>query len=80
MTLKFIALPRVYQDQPVYGAAKGAFTFVVTEDPDGFSASVKIKGATPFDGTRHDLGGYAAHKTFVAAQKACEDFYRNRNA
>lgn len=79
--MKFVPLQRVFPDQPLYGAIKGAFTFVISQDgDDGFTASAKVKGATPFDGTRHDLGGYAAHKSFTEAQQACELFYRNRNA
>ena len=70
----------MFPDKKLYGAAKGAFTFIISEDGDeGFTASAKVQGATPFDGTRHDLGGYCAHKTLVDAQAACEQFYRNRN-
>lgn len=58
----------------------GAFTFIITCDNEGYTASAKLKGALPFDGTRHDLGGYGAHATLAAAEKACRDFYRNRNA
>lgn len=75
--MKFVELPRVYSDQPLFGAAKGAFTFIISEDEDCFTASAKVRGSTQFDGSRHDLG---AHKTFTAATQACEDFYRNRNA
>lgn len=79
--MKFHAMPRVFPDQPIYGVAKGAFTFVITEDEPGkYTASVKVKGSTPFDGTRHDLGGFCAHQSFVAAQQACEQFYKRRNA
>lgn len=79
--MKFQTLPRVFGDQPLYGAAKGPFTFIISEDePEGFTASVKVKGATPFDGSRHDLGGYCAHNSLNAAKQACEKFYRERNA
>ena len=79
--MKFKQLPQVYEDQKLYGAVAGAFTFIISEDGlDGFTASAKVKGATPFDGTRHDLGGYAAHRTFDEAKAACEQFYRNRDA
>lgn len=78
--MRFIELPRVYPDQPLWGAHKGAFTFVITEDaPHGFSASVKVKGATAFDGTRTDLGGFCGHETLTAAKWACEQFYRQRH-
>jgi len=79
--MKFRPLPRVFPDQPIYGAAKGAFTFIITKDEDdGYTASAKVKGSTRFDGTRHDLGGYAAYKSFTEAETACNKFYRERNA
>ncbi len=78
--MRFVELPPVLPNQDIFGAAKGAFTFIITHDrPDGFTASVKVKGATPYDGTRHDLGGYAAYKTFTDAETACNTFYRHRN-
>lgn len=79
--MKFVPMRRVNPDQPIYGALEGAFTFVITDErADGFTASAKVLGASPFDGTRYDLGGYGAHKTFEAAKAACEQFYRARNA
>lgn len=78
--MKFQALPRVYPDQPLYGAKAGVFTFVISQDEEnGYTASAKVVGATPFDGTRHDLGGYCAHKSFTEAEETCKQFYRNRN-
>ena len=78
--MKFLMLPRVYPKQPIWGVAKGPFTFVITQDePAGFTASAKVVGALKFDGTRHDLGGYAAHKTFDEAKTACKQFYKERN-
>lgn len=53
--MKFVPMSRIYLDQPIYGAAKGAFMFIITEDG-------------------------AAHRSFSEAQKACQTFYRNRNA
>jgi hypothetical protein len=77
--MKFRPLPKVFPDQDIWGAAKGAFTFVITRDSEGYTASAKIVGATPFDDTKHDLiGGYGAHATWAAAENACKDFYRNR--
>ncbi len=77
MTIKFTEMKRIYDDQPVFGAAKGNFTFVITEDEPGkYTASAKVAGAIPFDGTRHDLGGYCAHGSFLSAVDACKEFYR----
>ena len=79
--MKFQRMTKLFPGQERWGCVNGAFTFVITRDePDGFTASAKVMGTSPFDGTRHDLGGYCAHKSFSDAEKACRDFYRNRNA
>jgi hypothetical protein len=79
--MKFVQLPRLFPDQPLWGAVSGPFTFVISQDEDGFSASVKIIGAIPNDGSRHDLGGgYCAHKNLADAQEACRAFLKNRDA
>ena len=76
----FREMPKIYDDQPIYGASAEAFTFIITQDgPNEFTASAKVKGATPFDNTRHDLGGFAAHKTFDEAKAACEKFLKERH-
>ena len=73
-------MSEMFPGQERWGAVKGAFTFIITFDGEGYTASAKVIGATPFDGTRHDLGGFCAHNSYCAAEKACNDFYRNRNA
>lgn len=81
MALKFVTLPRVFPNQPIWGAARIPFTFVITQDaPDGFTASMKVLGDKPFDGNRKDLGGFCAHKSYDEAVAACEKIYRNRDA
>ena len=78
--MQFAELPRVFPDQPLWGAASGNLTFVISQDePEGFTASVKVLGALPFDGTRYDLGGLCAHKTLEEAKEACKKFLRERN-
>jgi hypothetical protein len=75
--MQFAELPRVFPDQPLWGAVSRNFTFIISQDePGGFTASVK---AHPFDRTRHDLGGFCAHKSFEAAKEACKKFLRERN-
>lgn len=77
--MKFSSLPRVFPEQPLWGAVEPPFTFVISQDEDGFTASVKTLGAVPADGSRHDLGGYCAHKTLDAAKEVCEAFLRKKN-
>lgn len=73
--MRFRPLPRFFEDQPIWGSSSGRFTFVITQDElNGFTASVKVKSAVPFDGSCHDLGGYCAHKSFVSAERACLQF------
>ena len=64
--LKFRPRSRVFPDQRMWFAVSGQHTFIITHDPDGYSASVKVAGAK-----RYDLGGYAAHSTLGAAVQAC---------
>jgi len=79
--MRFNRMPSVFPGQALYGASGGGFTFIISDDrPDGFTASAKIAGATPFDGKRNDLGGFAAHRSLAAAEEACEQFLRKRQA
>jgi hypothetical protein len=71
--MDFIPIPRVVEDQPLWGARAGQFTFVISQDqPSGFTASAKVRESVE----RIELGGYCAYKSFVAAVAACERFWR----
>ena len=79
MALKFQEIPRIFKDMPLWGCAKGDFTFVIskpTDESDIYLATVKRLGAVPFDNTREDLGQFP---TFTEAECACNNFYRKRN-
>jgi hypothetical protein len=77
--MDFKPIPRVSEDQPLWGARAGRFTFVISQDqPSGFTASAKDHGSVPFE--RIELGGYCAHKSFVAAVVACERFWSENRA
>lgn len=77
MPFQFKPRPRVFPDQPVWGALACGYTFIITHDDDAFTASAKAVGAKPFDATRHDLG---KHPSFDAAQQACVDFAYRRQS
>jgi hypothetical protein len=79
VNLDFKEMPPIFPDQPLWGAKTNSYTFIITKDPDGYSASVKAIDAKPFDNVRHDLGGYAAHQTLEAAKAACEAFLVKKN-
>jgi hypothetical protein len=74
--MKFEPLPRLFPDQPLWGAIGGPFTFVISRDEDGFTATAK----TAVGDRQHEIGGYCAHKTLAEAQAACRHFLKNRNA
>lgn len=80
MALKFERMPTVFKNMDMFGAKKGGWTFVISEDREHEAgvhrASVKPLDAIPFDGNRSDLGVFS---TFSAAERACNDFYRKRN-
>lgn len=74
MSLKFAAVATPVPNMRVWGATRGSHTFIISIDDkyDGhISASVKVSGATPFDGGRLDLGTF---DSFLAAIRACEEF------
>lgn len=80
MALKFKRMRSIFKNMDMFGATKGNWTFVISEDREHEAgihrASVKPLGAIPFDKARSDLGIFS---TFSAAEKACNDFYRKRN-
>lgn len=80
MALKFYRMPAPFKGMEIFGATKGGWTFIISEDKEHeagvIRASVKPLGATPFDGKRGDLGEFNA---FSTAERACNDFYSNRN-
>ncbi len=77
--MKFVRIPSMFLDMPLFGAQKGKFTFVISQDaPEAFSASVKHRGAKAFDGTLGTLG-YRSFKTFDEAKTACEKFLNDRH-
>jgi hypothetical protein len=82
--MKFQRMPSIFPGQSMWGCREGSFTFIITDDgPAGFSASAKIVGtasSSALGSSRHDLGGFGAHKSLASAEKACRDFYRNRDA
>jgi hypothetical protein len=75
--MKFEPLPTVVPNMRLWGAARGSLTFVISIDDkyDGrIRASVKVRGAKPFDTGRHDLGIF---ESFTAAEQACREFKAN---
>lgn len=80
MPLQFTRRPSPFKGMDIFGAIKGNWTFVVSEDrehePGVYWASVKPVGTIPFDNNRSDLGSFPS---FSQAERACNDFYRKRN-
>jgi hypothetical protein len=74
--MRFKPLPRLFPDQQLWGARSGPFTFVISKDEDGFTATAKAA----ISDAQHEIGGYCAHKSLADAQKACLNFLKNRNA
>lgn len=70
----FTEMPPTVPGLLVWGAERGSYTFMVSEDSannNEVRASVKPQGATPFDGKRFDLGVFP---TVQAAMDACEEW------
>lgn len=80
MSLKFKRILSLFENMDTFGAVKGGWTFIITEDREHeagvLRASVKPIGAVPFDEQRSDLGVFSS---FKAAEIACNAFYRKRN-
>lgn len=79
--LVFSPIPRLFPNQPLWGALGGRYSFVISQDrADGFTASAKEHPSVPFVGKRIDLGGYCGHESFESAKAACEDWLeKNRS-
>ncbi len=80
MSLKFRRMPSPFVRMDTFGAKKGDWTFIITEDREHeagvYRASVKPLESIPFDDKRSDLGSFS---TLSNAERACNDFYRHRN-
>ncbi len=72
--MNFQPLPQLFPDQQLWGAQEGVFTFVISKDEEGFTASVKVLRAQ-----KHDLGGYCAHRSLDDAKAACLKFLKEKN-
>jgi len=74
--MKWLILPRVYADMPVWGSHSGAFSYVISLDrKEGdaeysgrYAASAAPLGKVPWVAGRVDLGVY---DSFVEAERAC---------
>lgn len=79
--MKWVEMTSPVPGMRLWGSLVGSFTFVISTDPECapglYPASVKIVGATPWDGTRRDLGIF---DSFKDAEKACKDFIAKKDA
>jgi len=73
--MKFtLIMPAIFERQKIWVSASYPFTFVITEDSAGFSASAR--NAEDLLNRRYEFGGYGSHKTFESAKAACEEFLK----
>lgn len=74
--MKWLVLPRVYADMPMWGSHAGAFSYVISCDrgdgvgeyTDRYAASAAPLGKLPWVAGRIDLGVY---DSFTEAEQAC---------
>lgn len=68
--MKFTRIPDPVPDMTAWGAEKGRYTFLILQDRESgeVQASIKARGATPFDGGRLDLGAFDSVED---AERAC---------
>lgn len=74
MPFQFKPMPSLFPEMKIWGCVAKEFTFVISQDEDGFTASAKVQGSPQ----RIDLGGHGAHETFDSAQQACVDLAYRR--
>lgn len=71
--MKFELMPSVFPEQTMWGATAGGFSFVISRDDSGYTASYRSQ----FGGKMTSLGGYAAFQSFDRAEQACRDAARD---
>lgn len=75
--MHFSDMPRVFKDQPLWGAEEGGYSFIISfERGLGYRASVKPIGAVPFDGKINFIGEH--YRRFGAAMWACEQWLKEQ--
>jgi hypothetical protein len=77
--MNFAPMMPVFPGQSIWGAKGRGFSFVITHNEDGYTASAKLVGTELGGGSRIELGGYCAHATFKAAVDACRRFLKERH-